>query len=326
MPPHPRRFSARSVEAVRIRTILTPPGNFSEFIRDIAQGLTQLYGPAAGDAYRRIAPKAVEATMRSPEVRTYCAEVDAEAVGIAMALCQNDRGRIPFVHVLKRFWGTGVEDRLIREAVEPLRRGGVSAIASECIPFCDLDLRKTFEDLGFQVFPRQLMSADTQLLANIGTGVSRSAPCGPLDLRGAAETIAAAYENHPERELHPEVQDAPSAEDYIRSTLQGAYGACHPEYVRVLRGYGRILGVIVGCEVAPGAGFVLQVAVHPDAQKHGLGSVLIQDLATCYFKAGMRKTGLGVTVSNPARNLYLRLGFEPLRDVDAFVWIRPCQA
>lgn len=308
---------------MRIQSILTPPGNFPEYIHDVAEGMTALYGEAAGAAYRRIAPKAVEATMRANDVVTYCAEVDGAAAGMAMALCRDDRGRLPFIHVLRPYQGTGVEGRLIRKAVRVLRAGGVSAIHCECIPFCELDLRGSFERLGFTAFPRQLMMANTELLSNLGTGVSRSAPCGPLDLRGAAAAIADAYKRHPERELHPDVRDAVSAEEYVRGALQGAYGPCPPEYVRVVRGPDGIRGVIVGCEVAPGVGFVLQVAVRPDAQNQGLGRTLIGDLASCLLKRGMKRTALGVTIGNPARDLYLRLGFEPLRDVDAFVWTHP---
>jgi [ribosomal protein S18]-alanine N-acetyltransferase len=308
---------------VHIRLITRPPHNFSEFIEEVAEGLAELYGPAAGGAYRRIGPKAVQATMRSPEVRTWCAEVDGEPAAIAMALFREDAGRIPFIHVLRRYSGTGVEDGLLREAVKTLRAGGVSSIASECIPFCEVDLRKPFQALGFRVFPRQLMIADTHLLSNMGIGVAHSAPCSSVEMHGAAEAIAAAYDRHPERDLHREVRDATSAEAWIRSSLQGAFGVSHPEYVRVVRGPDPVLGVIVGCEVAPGVGFVLQVAVRPEAQKRGLGRVLIQDLTTCFLKRGMKRTALGVTIRNPARNLYLRLGFEPLRDVDAFVWTRP---
>ena len=165
-----------------------------------------------------MAPKAVEATMRAREVQTYCAEIEGTVAGLAMALCREERGRIPFIHVLKPYLGKGIEERLLREAVNPLRAGGVTAIASECIPFCDIDLRTPFLAMGFQVFPRQLMLAETQLLSNMGTGVFRSAPCGPLDIRGAAECIAAAYANHGERILHAEVQHADSAGEYIRPT------------------------------------------------------------------------------------------------------------
>ncbi|MFO7974058.1 MAG: GNAT family N-acetyltransferase [Candidatus Hydrogenedentota bacterium] len=308
---------------MRIRAIVEPPENFPEFIHDVAEGLTQLYGNAAGEAYRRIAPKSVAATMRAREVRTYCAEVSKEPAGMAMVVFREGRGRIPFIHVLRPHWGTGVESLLVHEAVKTLRKRGVDSIASECIPFCDVELRKPFEELGFQVFPRQLMIVDTHLLSHLGVGVAHSAPCTAFEMAGAAEAIAAAYDGHPERALHPDVQDAASAEAYIRSSLQGAYGLSHPEYVRVVRGHDRVLGVIVGCEVAPGVGFVLQLAVRPDAQKRGLGRVLIQDLATCFLKRGMNRTALGVTLSNPARHLYLRLGFEPLRNVAAFVWMRP---
>lgn len=305
---------------MRIRPVQTLPANFAEYIHDVAEGMNELYGEAAGLAYRRIAAKAVEASMRSPGVTTFCAETDGSCAGMAMAFHRDGLGRLPFIHVLRPYWGTGIEGRLVGEAVRKLKRDGAAAIHCECIPFCELDLRGAFKKLGFAVFPRQLMRVDTEFLSNIGTTVSRSAPCGPLDLRAAATTIAETYERHPERALHPELRDALSVEKYMRDTMQGAFGQCYPEFVRVLRSHDGVRGAILGCGVAPGVGFVLQVAVRPDAQNQGLGRLLIADLASSFLKRGWKYTALGVTVENPARKLYLRLGFEPRRDVDAFVW------
>lgn len=308
---------------MRIKPIDRPPANFPAYVEDIATGLSGLYGPAAGESYRRIAQKAVEATMRSDEVKTWCAVVDGEAAGLAMAMYAADSGRVPFIHVLPPHCGKGIEDRLVREAVKSLRGGGIERITSECIPFCDINLRPVFQALGFQVYPRQLMMADTVLLSTPGESVMRSAVCSPMDMRAAGEALSAAYAAHAERELHPEVQQPVSAEEFIRRALRGAFGRSRPEYVRVVRQGNHIAGMIVGCEVAPGVGFILQVAVRPDSQGRGLGGILIGDLASAFLKRGMKRSALGVTLMNRARNLYLRLGFEPLRDVDAFVWTGP---
>ena len=308
---------------MRARPIDTLPDNLPEFIEEVAAGLTGLYGPAAGAAYRRAAPKAIETAMRSPQVHTYCAQASGEVAGLVMAHFQDGAGRVPFIHVLARYCGRKIEHRLVKEAVAPLRTCGVDHIVSECIAFCDIDLRKSFTPLDFRVFSRQLMMAEAQMVSHLGTAASRSVSCTALDMHSAGETIAAAYADHTERDLHPDVQDPAAAERYIQATLRGAYGLCCPEYVRVIREHGRVAAVILGCEVAPGVGFVLQVAVRPDAQNRGLGEALVQDLASCFVKQGIEKVALGVTISNKARDLYVRLGFEPLRDVEAFVWQRP---
>jgi ribosomal protein S18 acetylase RimI-like enzyme len=78
--------------------------------------------------------------------------------------------------------------------------------------------------------------------------------------------------------------------------------------------------VVLGAIIAPGTGFVLQVAVRREKQGHGLGTDLLRGLAAAFRDAGLRDVALGVTRGNPAEGLYARLGFEVLREVNAYVW------
>jgi ribosomal protein S18 acetylase RimI-like enzyme len=102
----------------------------------------------------------------------------------------------------------------------------------------------------------------------------------------------------------------------------GGFGPSRPEYIRLAKESRGGEGVVIGCEISPGWGFVIQVAVRRAHWGRGLGAALLNDLAAEFRKAGLKHMGLGVTSENPARRLYERLGFHTLREVDAFVWWR----
>jgi GNAT superfamily N-acetyltransferase len=55
--------------------------------------------------------------------------------------------------------------------------------------------------------------------------------------------------------------------------------------------------------------FLKQFFVHPDHQRRGIGTTLLQDLIVRAARAGKAVT-LGVVKGNPARSLYARHGFR----------------
>lgn len=63
----------------------------------------------------------------------------------------------------------------------------------------------------------------------------------------------------------------------------------------------------------PGWDFIEEIAVLPEAQGRGIGTRLLRDiLHAAQWERGV-PVQLSVFVSNPARNLYARLGFEVVR-------------
>ncbi len=305
-------FSVRRLEGL--------PDNFDEFLDEVAAGLRDLYGPRAADAYRRTAPNTVRAAISHPSVEALAVDDGPQVAGFLLALTRLNVAQVSFIHVLSRHAGRGIEQQLLEEAVRRLRNAAVEGIVAEFVPLCGLDLDETYAMLGFDRVERLLMTARL--------GSPRLAPPGPegivCDERNAADVAAViveAYRDHPGRKLHAEVRTQESALEFVRSALQGGYGLAHPGFVRGVVRDGQLAAAIVGCEVAPDVGFVLQVVVDPAYQRQGLGSQLLRQLAQRFRQAGLARMALGVTKTNPALGLYERLGFRPLRPVTAhFRW------
>ena len=303
----------------RIREL---PANIDEFIEEIGEGMGRLYGPAAAREYFDTARTRLLVMLRHPRVETFaCLDAD-DAAGLLWFMVHDDIGHIAFIHVLQRYSGKGIEEELINEAVIFLRERGVRAILSEGLCFGATDARAAYRGQGFRRVERLVMSAPLDAAGLACAGPASTSPCDPGRRRSAADIIVAAYRDHPDRLLHPDVHDTAAALRFLDTATQGGYGRACPAYLRLYMNDGQAVGAVIGCEAASGVGFVLQVAVRPAFQGRGIGACLLRELAAEFRAAGLIRVALGVSVSNPARRLYERLGFVSIHGVDAHIWWR----
>ncbi|MDZ4857802.1 MAG: GNAT family N-acetyltransferase [Candidatus Hydrogenedentes bacterium] len=309
---------------VRVEPIRIPPVNFDMFVEEVAAGLASLYGEAAAHDYRQKAPVAIQSSITHPAVNAWAAFNNADD-GIARAMLvsavRDGIGHITFLHVLDGHTGQGIESRLIDAAVAQLRSMHVSGIAAEPVALCPLQIEDTFAGLGFTRVERQLMSASLTSKPLMARLLTESTTVDSTDFPTVAEIIVEAYDGHVGRELHAEVRTQAGAESFVRTAADGAYGPTRPGFIRMIR-RGRPVAAVVGCEAAPGVGFVLQIVVRPECAGKGLGTGLLLELAQVFREAGLARIALGVTMENPALRLYERLGFKKILPVDAFVWWR----
>ncbi len=319
-----------TVNAITLRAerIEQAPENLSDFVEEIGSGLAALYGADAGTNYLRIAPLALRASLSYPSVRMV--GVIQESAGpdrtlapcsaIAIAVNRLGIAQISLIHVLQRALGLDQEYVLIRRTVELLREEGVEGIICEAVPMAPLNLDRPFGELGFARIARVLMIAPLSKSGLARPVLRESRPLTHEDIPEFAQVIVATYQDHPGFALHAEVRTLEGAYAFLESALSGGFGATRPAFSRVVERDGRIVAGLVGSEVAPRVGFVLQLVVVPEWQNRGLGSLLIREAAQSFHEAGYCDLALGVTADNPARRLYERLGFRAHRDVNAYVW------
>ena len=306
-----------------IRPITVLPSNFGAFSGEVAEGLSALYGPKAGEQYRAKAKRDVQSTLNLPGVTAFSAVNAGTVVGILMTCVKGDTAQIFFLHVLKQHRASSVAHRLIEGCVGSLRAGSVSHVTCESIIFSEGPDGDAFPLLGFNTIPRAIMKAslEAELLQCVGEPMTRV--LHEDDFQAASHLLFEAYRRDPGRQLHSELRSVAGCQGVIESTLGGGFGPFQAPFARVAFDGERCVGVILGCEVAPQVGFIVQVAVRPDYRRRGLARQMVQELAGVFRAQRFAEVALGVTLENPARNLYEQLGFSIARPINAYTWVRP---
>lgn len=285
--------------------------------------MEQVYGPAAAEEYRRSGAARVLATISHPGVEGLAILHGQDARAILMSLVHENMGQIFFLHVLRGQEPGHPERELLRHAVEGLRAEPVEGIVCETLVFNPVAALEVLGDLGFRRFERAIMRGPLDfpaLQTDLSEGLTR--PFEVTEYRAVAECLMAAYASDPAIDLHREVSTLKGAVRLVESIAKGSFGEYRREYGRCIEQNGQIVSVLLGCEAARKVGFVVQVATRPEYRQRGFAEVLMRETAAAFRLAQLEHIALGVTLANPARRLYERLGLSVRREVDAYVWWR----
>jgi ribosomal protein S18 acetylase RimI-like enzyme len=297
-------------------------GEILPLLPDLAQAIGDLYGPVAGDAYARQARDLWRLNLSHPLTRVVGVRSAHRLAGIGLGVVRGTSAEIPFLHVCDAQQPDRVAAALVESLVPALRQAGAARIIGECVPLSDFSATRAYQRLGFLHVPRSLMGADLSEIAASPPGGTQALV--PARHAAAAECMARAYAADPGRVLHAEMRSPEGALGFIERVACGAFGRPLPEACRCLVGEGGVMGVVLGAYAADGVAFVLQVTVDPAQRRRGQGAPQLRDLAAAFEARGdADRVLLGVTKDNPAARLYARLGFRPLRDVEAYVWEHP---
>jgi ribosomal protein S18 acetylase RimI-like enzyme len=112
--------------------------------------------------------------------------------------------------------------------------------------------------------------------------------------------------------VHDEGETKSDAIAEVENTIDGAYGPFLREASFVVEEGGRSVGasLVTLNESLP---FLAHLVVHPDMQRRGIGSLLIEATGNALHSANHAEMELIVTEANePAVNLYRKLGFRQI--------------
>ena len=308
---------------ITLEPLTRTPRDFDRVVDEVAHGLGLLYGPEAEEDYRGKAHRVLSANLAHPAVYALAAREAGQMLGVLMGVLREPFAEISFLHVLSQYTGQGVEDALVQEAVRMFRAGGVEGILCESVPMSPIALDAPFAALDFSAVDRCIMHApldSPKLLANPS---HPSLPFESDQVRKVADCIVSAYAQEPGTHLHPEVDDIEEASGFLLRLSAGNYGPTRPEYQRAVFDGNTCVGTIVGCQAAPQTGFVLQLVVRLPYRSKGVGTALLQGLASAFRNDGFNAIALGVTSGTPAQRIYEQAGLTKLRNIRAYVWRRP---
>ena len=221
-----------------------------------------------------------------------------------------------------------IEARLLRHVIETLQQSpGVHRVEAQLLVHEAGLLAQPFLDQGFRRHPRLFMAMPLSHPA-------RSAPSAfpdfeirdwaDNDYQSAAAVITAAYRGHVDAEINDQYRTLSGSLRFLNNIVRfpgcGLFDA-ESSFIVTHKPSRNVAGLILCSRVREDVGHVTQVCVLPEYRSRGIGEALLACTATALRKRQFSMLSLTVTeANNRAVDLYRRLGFDPQRIFDAFVW------
>ncbi len=247
-----------------------------------------------------------------------------KALGFIVLTLQEERGRIPFIHVSSKHEHEGLSSLLIIKAVEELRKGGAHMINSEVLAIVDREhILRTFEELGFQIVKRMIMS--TILSEHVPESLIPPGymviPWDDTYLEGVAELIYDANVGKVDQQIYPIMKTVEGTTQLVRGITGGEAGSFDREASLILLYKNEPCGAILFAQSSPHQGFIAEMAIENHHQGKGLGTVLMAKSFSIASHKGIKTVKLGATEENQsAVRLYQKFGFTPEQHFFAYIW------
>lgn len=302
-----------------IKPLVELPGNFTEFIAEMAPKYKELYGDRATKEYERTVQPQLNGAMAHSSTIAFGVCLGCYTVGIAVARIRGDIGQIAFVHVLREYNNELAVSNLMQRIVNTLHERNVKGIIMDCIPLCDLEVSTVLISNGFRIVDRMLMSYRLKR-SRVKIQSLATTLCAEGDWDECGSLLYSAFRKKNEPILYDELSSDDRARQTLRHYRDGGYGAVQSEWSRMVMNEGILQGLALGTAVSDDIGFIFQVAVAPCCERQGIGTRLVQDLISTFKESGMNEVLLGVTLQDSAYSFYTQLGFENKRPVQVFIW------
>jgi len=219
-------------------------------------------------------------------------------------------------------------DGLVELAIACLQDSSeIRRIESQIFPFHGQDYAWIFNKYGFRRYPR------LYLVMNIGNDVAGTGIDAPLKiipwdsaLIGNAAVIAAdAYLNHPDHMIFEDYHTPSNCENYLNGLVSNpGCGVVLPDAsFMCLDEHGTLCGYIICSRISDGRAMIPQIVTHPARQGRGISTALMNRCLRQLQAMNFHSLSIVVTKDNSrACEWYLRMGFQPRREFNAFIWNR----
>lgn len=266
--------------------------------------------------------------LRIHALSGYAARVDGQIVGYAYYVCEERKGLIGDLFLLREFDTLENEDLLLSAVLHDLMAAPyLKRIEAQLMMMKGPFERQMPLSAFAHVYPRILMLADLANLNELPQGQAansvRLAPWEEGRHDEAALLIASAYQGHIDASINDQYRSYSGAKRFLSNIVQ--YPGCGsfftPGSIYAEDSSGKLCGMVLSSLVAGDVGHITQICVAPEWKGRGVGYELLRNSLVQLAGNGCDRTSLTVTASNGgAIGLYQRMGFRATRRFAAYVW------
>ncbi len=254
----------------------------------------------------------------------YALVSDGQIAGYSYYVCEDNKGLIGDLYVMKRHRSLENENALIQSTVEAMwQTPGVNRIESQLLMLADVPNRRLPNPAWFRSFPRLFLEAPLSTLPRRDLPSTLAVvPWIETYQEATGRLIVNAYRGHIDSQINDQYRSATGARRFLINIVQ--YPGCGTffapaSFAAIDRGV--LCGVSLASLVSPDVGHITQVCVAPSYQGTGLGYELMRRSMEACAGRGCRLVSLTVTTENePAVRLYRKMGFVEKRGFSAYIW------
>ena len=221
-----------------------------------------------------------------------------------------------------------ITDGLLELAISRLQGSGeISRIETQMFAFHGQDYAPVFNKYGFRRYPRLYLvrGVDSDAAEEEPTAPVKIIPWDSALMAPAAGMTAASYLNHQDYEILEDYHTPANCENYLQGlvTKPGCGVFLQDASFMCVDGGGAPCGYVICSRISDGRAMIPQIAAHPAWQGRGIGTALMSRCLRQLKAMNFNSLSLVVTAENSrALEWYRRMGFQPVREFNAFIWNR----
>jgi ribosomal protein S18 acetylase RimI-like enzyme len=259
----------------------------------------------------------------------YALVANSQPVGYCYYVCEEKKGLIGDLYVMKDFLSVDREQLLLGAVVDTLvKTPNVHRIESQLMMLRNNRSIILPQRQSLKVYVRIFMETELDAISRLP---ERRPSCtvaieGWTERKqdGSASLIANAYQGHVDAEINDQYRSPAGARKFLTNIIQfpGCGSFFQPaSFVAIDPVTRKLSGICLGSLVHTDVGHITQVCVSKSARGTGLGYELIRRSLEAFAGHGCSNASLTVTATNSgAISLYERMGFRQSRDFVAYVW------
>jgi len=250
-------------------------------------------------------------------------ERPGQIIGYSYYVCEDNKGLIGDLYVLKRHRSLAFEHALFQSTLDAMwQTPGVRRIESQLLMLADAATRRLPYPNWFQSFPRLFLEAPLPAALPQRKLSLTIVPWTESYQEATGRLIANSYEGHIDSQINDQYRSSTGARRFLTNIVQ--YPGCGTFFAPAsfaATDRGTLCGASLSSLVSHDVGHVTQVCVAPSYQSTGLGYELMRKSMEAMAAHGCRAVSLTVTAANePAVRLYRKMGFVQKRGFSAYVW------